>query len=116
MNGSAGGVPTQRSAGTPRTGLWIGASVALRRPAPTCEPYPHTCGTSLTGLMTGRPVRLGNRDCAACAAPTIGPPCAAGCGWPVDPAAAAGGHDRHPGCGWPMARPALRVIKGGRAA
>jgi len=26
------------------------------------------------------------------------PACAAGCGWPLDPAAAAGGHDRHPGC------------------
>jgi hypothetical protein len=24
--------------------------------------------------------------------------CAAGCGWPLDPAAAAGGFDRHPGC------------------
>ena len=26
------------------------------------------------------------------------PHCAAHCGWPLDPAAAASGHDRHPGC------------------
>jgi hypothetical protein len=38
--------------------------------------------------------------------------CAAGCGWPVDPAAAAGGFDRHPGC----ERPRLRLIKGAKGA
>jgi hypothetical protein len=26
------------------------------------------------------------------------PLCTAGCGWPLDPAAAAGGHTTHPGC------------------
>lgn len=26
------------------------------------------------------------------------PPCAAGCGWPVNPAALEGGYDTHPAC------------------
>jgi hypothetical protein len=29
------------------------------------------------------------------------PDCAAGCGWPLDPAARAGGYDRHPACDQP---------------
>lgn len=47
------------------------------------------------------------------------PPCAAGCGWPLDPAAAAGHdgtpgiYDRHPGCDSP---PHPRLIQGGQAA
>jgi hypothetical protein len=55
------------------------------------------------------------------------PACAARCGWPLDPAAANGGHDRHPGCetrqpergtnpGMPAHRAhrPLRVIQGGK--
>ncbi|NBE80340.1 hypothetical protein [Micromonospora rubida] len=45
--------------------------------------------------------------------------CAAGCGWALHPAAAAGHDgtpgvfDRHPGC--EADRPQLRVVKGGKA-
>jgi len=45
------------------------------------------------------------------------PPCGAGCGWPLHPAAAAGPdgtpgvYDRHPGC---EQRPQLRILKGGK--
>ncbi|WP_420123880.1 hypothetical protein [Nakamurella sp.] len=49
------------------TGRWIGASILLGRPVPVDGPYPHVCGSVLVGLMTGRPVRIGHRDCAACA-------------------------------------------------
>ncbi|WDZ87217.1 hypothetical protein [Micromonospora cathayae] len=47
-----------------------------------------------------------------------GKPCAGGCGWPVDPAAAAGPdgtpntYDRHPGCEPGGAQ--LRLIPGGK--
>ncbi|OKI47208.1 hypothetical protein [Micromonospora sp. CB01531] len=49
-------------------GQWIGASILLGRPVPADRPYPHICGSVMAaGLMTGRPVRVGHRDCAACA-------------------------------------------------
>lgn len=40
------------------------------------------------------------------------PECAAQCGWPLDPAAAAGGYDRHPGC----EQPRLRLVQGGKTS
>lgn len=49
-----------------------------------------------------------------------GQPCAAGCGWPVDPAATRdhdgtpNTYDRHPGCE-PGGRP-LQLIQGGKTA
>jgi hypothetical protein len=48
---------------------WIAASKALGRYVPTDDPYPHLCGkTAATDdTVTGRPVRIGPRDCAACA-------------------------------------------------
>lgn len=47
---------------------WIAASKALGRPVPTTDPYPHLCHrTVAAGAVTGRPVRLDTRDCAACA-------------------------------------------------
>ncbi|MEO3929267.1 hypothetical protein ABGB07_36260 [Micromonosporaceae bacterium B7E4] len=98
------GVPAQQPAGTtaPPAGVWLGASHALRRPVPVDEPYPHICQARPTSPLTGKPVRLDDRNCAACWPAWVpkpaGNPCAAGCGWPFDPAAAAGGHDRHPGC------------------
>jgi hypothetical protein len=55
------------------TGVWIGASYVLGRPVPVNEPYPHICGASVTGRITGRSVTLrhgvrdGYADCAACA-------------------------------------------------
>lgn len=50
-------------------GQWIGASILLGRPVPADGPHPHVCGSVMAaGLMTGRPVRIGRRDCAACAA------------------------------------------------
>lgn len=52
----------------PGTGQWIGASYALGRPVSTGEPYPHICGVTVTGSMTGVTVRLRERHCAACAA------------------------------------------------
>jgi len=41
-------------------GAWLGASLALGRPVPASEPYPHVCG-----CRAGR-LRLSRRDCAAC--------------------------------------------------
>ena len=62
--------------------------------------------------MTGRPGGPAATIAAAVRASYPGwRMCAAGCGWPLDPAAAAGGYDRHPGC----ERPRLRLIKGGKA-
>lgn len=43
-------------------GVWLGASHILRRPAPVDEPYPHICRFPLPSR-----IRLGPRDCAACA-------------------------------------------------
>lgn len=40
------------------------------------------------------------------------PQCAAGCGWPVDPAALAGGWDTHPGCGRARPEPRPRAARG----
>lgn len=48
-------------------GTWIKASLALGRPVPVDEPYPHVCGHTATSPRTGLPVRLRWRDCAACA-------------------------------------------------
>lgn len=48
--------------------VWIGASHALGRPVPVAGPYPHICGTTVVGTMTGVKVRITRRDCAACAA------------------------------------------------
>lgn len=50
------------------TGQWIGASILLARPVSVDAPYPHICGITMTGRMTGAPVRTGRRDCAACSA------------------------------------------------
>lgn len=47
------------------TGVWLGASRALGRQVTVAEPYPHTCGSYVTG-PTGREVKLWRRDCAAC--------------------------------------------------
>ncbi|MCX4468952.1 hypothetical protein OOK41_01260 [Micromonospora sp. NBC_01655] len=49
------------------TGRWLAASIALGRPVPVDERYPHICGVTLTGLMTAATVRLRPRQCAACA-------------------------------------------------
>jgi hypothetical protein len=55
---------------------------------------------------------------ATIAAITGGQPCAAGCGWPVDPAATRGAdgtpntYDRHPGC--EPGGQQLRLIAGGK--
>ncbi|MEV7228329.1 bifunctional DNA primase/polymerase [Polymorphospora sp. NPDC051019] len=48
--------------------LWLGASKILRRPVSDAEPYPHVCGRLLAAddSLSGRPVRLDRRDCAAC--------------------------------------------------
>lgn len=48
------------------TGVWLLASVALARPVPFAEPYPHICGSICYGRSGGREVRLHRRDCAAC--------------------------------------------------
>lgn len=48
-------------------GVWIKASLALGRPVPVDEPYPHICRRTATSPRTGLPVRIGFRDCAACA-------------------------------------------------
>ena len=50
-------------------GHWIAASKALGRLVPTTETYPHVCGRTVAAedTVTGRPVRLGTRNCAACA-------------------------------------------------
>lgn len=50
----------------PVRGIWLGASFALGRPAPVTEPYPHICGCTIVGRMTGRTVRLWRKECAAC--------------------------------------------------
>lgn len=52
---------------TPPAGQWLGATLLLARPVPVTKPYPHVCGVAVTGTMTGRFVRLGGKDCAACA-------------------------------------------------
>ncbi|MBY8872881.1 hypothetical protein K7640_13655 [Micromonospora sp. PLK6-60] len=48
---------------------WLVASAVLGRPVTNAEPYPHICGRRLTAAdtLTGRPVDLLRRDCAACA-------------------------------------------------
>lgn len=43
-------------------GIWLGATDALGRAAPTTEPYPHLCGHRLP--RHGHRIR--RRDCAAC--------------------------------------------------
>ena len=50
-------------------GHWIGATEALGRPQPATDPYPHICRLTVAAAHTvsGRPVRLTPRDCAACA-------------------------------------------------
>ncbi|WP_431728619.1 hypothetical protein [Verrucosispora sp. TAA-831] len=48
-------------------GTWIGASLLLGRDVTADEPYPHICGSMLVGVMTGRPVHVNHRSCAACA-------------------------------------------------
>ena len=50
-------------------GHWIAASKALGRLVATTETYPHICGRTVAAedTVTGRPVRLGTRNCAACA-------------------------------------------------
>ncbi|TDC39663.1 hypothetical protein E1211_03690 [Micromonospora sp. 15K316] len=48
---------------------WLAASTVLGRPVTGAEPYPHLCGRLLSAAdsLSGRPVRLQRRDCAACA-------------------------------------------------
>jgi len=47
---------------------WVAASAVLGRPVTDDEPYPHICRQTLTaGTVSGRPVYLDRRDCAACA-------------------------------------------------
>lgn len=48
---------------------WLAASAALGRPVTDDEPYPHVCGrrVNVTNTLSGRPVYLQRRDCAACA-------------------------------------------------
>lgn len=50
------------------TGVWIAASKVLGRAVPADEPYPHICGRRVTGdqTMSGKPTRVGSKDCAAC--------------------------------------------------
>jgi len=50
-------------------GHWIGASKALGRLVATAGPHPHVCGRTVDAedTVTGRPVLLDKRDCAACA-------------------------------------------------
>ncbi|MEV7268426.1 hypothetical protein AB0N38_33205 [Micromonospora aurantiaca] len=49
-------------------GLWLLAGLALGRPVPAGERYPHICGATVSSWWPGaRPVRLSARDCAACA-------------------------------------------------
>lgn len=80
-------------------GIWLGVSYILGRPVAADQPHPHTCGRTITGGVTGFVFRIWNRDCVACSVPApAGRPCRGGCGYPLDPAAAAGGYDRHPGC------------------
>ncbi len=53
----------------PKPDVWIAASKALGREVTTEEPYPHICGRTVPGSRTvsGRPVTLDRRNCAACA-------------------------------------------------
>jgi hypothetical protein len=54
---------------TTRSGVWLLASAALRRPAPVVEPYPHIHDETIPASRTlsGRTaVTLWWRDCAAC--------------------------------------------------
>jgi hypothetical protein len=49
------------------SGTWVAASKALGRPIKADESYPHICGRTVrAGTVSGRPVRLTWRDCAAC--------------------------------------------------
>lgn len=50
------------------TGVWLLATVALGRPVPAGEPYPHVCGSICYGRPGGPEIRLWRRDCAACGA------------------------------------------------
>ncbi len=52
-----------------KAGVWIAASKTLGREVTADEPYPHICGRTVPGsrTVTGRPVTLDRRDCAACA-------------------------------------------------
>lgn len=55
---------------TAPTGLRMLASAALDRPTPASERYPHVCGVTVSvwdlARQKYRPVRLRDRDCAAC--------------------------------------------------
>ncbi len=48
---------------------WLAASTILGRPVTDDEPYPHICRRMLAAAdaLSGRPVHLLRRDCAACA-------------------------------------------------
>ncbi|EWM64343.1 MULTISPECIES: hypothetical protein [unclassified Micromonospora] len=48
---------------------WLAASTILGRPVTDAEPYPHICGRTLAAedSLSGRPVYLLRRNCAACA-------------------------------------------------
>lgn len=48
---------------------WIAASKILGRPVSTEEPYPHICCREVPADQTvsGRPVRMVPKNCAACA-------------------------------------------------
>lgn len=50
----------------PGPGCWIAASRATGRPVSVNEPYPHVCRITITATVSGRPIRLDRRDCAAC--------------------------------------------------
>jgi hypothetical protein len=54
----------------PVRGIWLLASHVAGRPVCTDDPYPHVCGWTGPGLMTGAPVRLDRRGCGACAKAT----------------------------------------------
>lgn len=54
-------------------GLWLLASLALGRPVPVDERYPHVCHITVASrMLAGRTVRLTARDCAACHHPAAG--------------------------------------------
>ena len=59
-------------------GQWLAASKVLGRPVPVTGPYPHICGRTVAGTdtMTGHPIRLPRKDCAACATRAGGTPAA----------------------------------------
>lgn len=50
-----------------RGGVWLGASYVLGKPIPVSEPYPHICGHTVTGAMTGEQFQVWRNSCAACA-------------------------------------------------